>query len=119
MAILNSNSYYYRILTKLLPDIYFRASNKIKVTALRSSWTVKEKQRAQLRAIKERSRAAKEEAEAAYQAEATRIRASRERRATNSLKNVKYQVVTNTAKLKKISKSQWKNYRKLADINKW
>lgn len=96
-----------------------RASSKVKVTSLRSSWAVKEKRRAELNAIKERNRAAAEEREKAWNEEAARIRASRERREANSLKNVKYQVVTDTSKLKKLSKAQWKNYRKLADINKW
>jgi hypothetical protein len=86
---------------------------------LRSSWAVKEKRRAELNAIKERTRAAKEERDREHAETVARIKANRERRAANSLKNVKYQVVTNTAKLKKISKAQWKNYRKLADINKW
>ena len=71
-----------------------------------------------MRVIKDRTRAAKQEREDAYKAEADRIRASRARREANSLKNVKYQVVTNTSKLKSIPKSQLKNYRKLADINK-
>jgi len=99
--------------------VVFRASSKIKVTALRTSWAVKEKRRTELKAIKDRSRAEAEERDKAWKEEGARIRASRERRAANSLKNVKYQVVTNTAKLKKIPKAQWKNYRKLADINKW
>lgn len=95
-----------------------RASNKIKVSSLRSSWAVKQKRREELRVIKEKARAAKQEREDEYKAEANRIRASRARREANSLKNVKYQIVTNTAKLKNIPKSQLKNYRKLADINK-
>lgn len=89
------------------------------MTALRSSWKVKEARRAHLKAIKDRQRAATEAAEAERIAERERIKQSRERRAANAMKNVKFQVVTNTAKLKKISKAQWKNYRKLSDINKW
>lgn len=102
-----------------IPVHFDRASSKIKVTSLRSSWAVKEKRRAEMNAIKERNKAAAEERERAWNEEAARIRANRERRAANALKNVKYQVVTNTAKLKKVGKAQWKNYRKLADINKW
>lgn len=89
------------------------------MTSLRTSWAVKEKRRAELNAIKERSRAAKAEQEEAYKAEAARIKASRARREANSLKNVKYQVVTNTAKLKRLTKDQKKKFMKLADINKW
>lgn len=85
---------------------------------LKTSWAAKQKRREELRVIRERTQAAKEEREAEYAAEAARIKASRARREANSLKNVKYQVITNTAKLKKIPKGQLKNYRKLADINK-
>ena len=106
------------LISLLIPNRFFRASSKVKVTSLRTSWAVKEKRRAELNSIKERARAAKAERDEAYKAEAARIKASRARREANSLKNVKYQVVTNTAKLKRLTKDQKKKFMKLADINK-
>lgn len=62
---------------------------------------------------------AKENQKTVRDLERERLKKVKEMRSINSLKNTQYQVITKTAKLKKVSKNQWKNYRKLADINKW
>eukprot|EP00163_Fabomonas_tropica_P003693 TRINITY_DN13203_c0_g1_i1.p1 TRINITY_DN13203_c0_g1~~TRINITY_DN13203_c0_g1_i1.p1 ORF type:complete len:155 (-),score=38.63 TRINITY_DN13203_c0_g1_i1:54-518(-) len=83
-----------------------RASSLNKHKPLRRSWKEKEEERTRLKMLKLHQQAIKDEDEQRKQAERERIIARRKRKEENELKGGRVQRITNTAKIKKMSKKQ-------------
>ena len=83
-----------------------RASALIKVPQIRDSWEKKLQMRAERASVLASQRAADEEIRREKREERERREAKEKRKEENRLKGVQYQVITNTQKLKKMSKKQ-------------
>eukprot|EP01122_Echinamoeba_exundans_P006189 TRINITY_DN169_c0_g1_i1.p1 TRINITY_DN169_c0_g1~~TRINITY_DN169_c0_g1_i1.p1 ORF type:complete len:161 (+),score=47.31 TRINITY_DN169_c0_g1_i1:96-578(+) len=86
--------------------------------SLKTSWDKKQAQREKMVQLRQRNAAIKEQADLARQQLAEKIKANKERRAKNEIKSAQYQVVKNTSKLRKMSRKQMQQFKKLADIAK-
>jgi rRNA-processing protein CGR1 len=95
-----------------------RTSTLIKSKPKRKTWEEKTADRKKRESMKDFERQLKEEQEAERQRDIERIKENRKRRVENENKSVQYQVITDTNKIKKMSKKQMRHVRRLADVNK-
>ena len=96
----------------------FSAVNKRIGTSNGPSFEERREKEAKMKALKQKERDMKALKEEEHRQTVEKMRERRKRREENSMKNVKYDIVTNTSKLKKMSKKQLSGFRKLADVNK-
>ncbi|XP_062502930.1 coiled-coil domain-containing protein 86-like [Corticium candelabrum] len=89
-----------------------RKSSLIGDKPLHTSWRKRVKQREEKKALKEYEQQLKEELQRQKEEKRKRIEEHRKRKEENERKAEVVQVITNTAKLKRLSKKQRKNIRK-------
>ncbi|XP_076761365.1 coiled-coil domain-containing protein 86 [Xylocopa sonorina] len=94
-----------------------RFSSIVKTRGIRLSMNKKQKLREDLKRVKEMSKAIKDEKEAQKEARKARRRANLKRAAENQRKSEIVQVITNTAKLKKIKKKHLRMIQKRDTLN--
>jgi rRNA-processing protein CGR1 len=89
-----------------------RSSSTTAVPQLRSTWEQRLKQRSDRAAVQAAQRAVDETIRAQKRAEREEREAREKRKEENKEKGLQYQVITNTAKIKKMSKKQLRLIRK-------
>ncbi|XP_060828556.1 coiled-coil domain-containing protein 86 [Bombus pascuorum] len=94
-----------------------RFSSIVKTRGIRSSFDKKQKLRDDLKHVKEMSRAIKAEKQAEKEAKKERRRANLKRAKENEKKSEIVQVITNTAKLKKMKKKHLRMIQKRDTLN--
>merc|ERR1719198_2629427 len=83
-----------------------------KVMANRATWEQRMQQRAATKAVQEAQHAIDEEIRAEKREERARREEKEKKKKENRIKGSSYQVITNTSKIKKMSKKQLKSIRK-------
>ncbi|XP_065831263.1 coiled-coil domain-containing protein 86-like [Oscarella lobularis] len=89
-----------------------KKSSMIKDKSARSRWKQRMKQKEDRKAVQEYERTLKEEAARQKEEKRKRIEEKQKKKEENERKSEVVQVIRNPAKLKRLSKKQWKKIRK-------
>uniref|UniRef100_A0A7S4C5K7 Coiled-coil domain-containing protein 86 n=1 Tax=Chrysotila carterae TaxID=13221 RepID=A0A7S4C5K7_CHRCT len=100
------------------PATGIRASGSTNVPQLRSSWDKRLQQRAERAALQAAQREVDEKIRSVKQEERKRREEKEKKKEENKQKGMQYQVISNTSKIKKMSKRQLKNIKKMDTTKK-